>query len=70
MSFMLQCYSFKIDRGITSPVHVTEVVDGLNAIYKHYIHQLMSNVQLPGPKIFDSRITIHSSTQKNYVSLS
>ena len=43
-----------IDRGISAPGHVKEVVDGLNAIDKRYIHKLMSNVQLPGTNRFDS----------------
>ena len=64
-----QCYSIIIDRGISEPVHGKEVVGGLNAIDKRYIYQLMSNVQLPGPKIFDSQILMHSCTQKNVVSL-
>ena len=48
---MSQCYSFIIDCGISAPVHVKVVVDGINAIGKRYIYQLMSNVQLPGLKI-------------------
>ena len=47
MSVMLQCYSFIIDSGIGAPGHEKEVVNGLNAIDKRYIYQLMSNVQLP-----------------------
>ena len=45
--------------------------DGLNTIAKRYIYiyQLMSNVQLPGSKKFDSLILIHSFIQKNDVSL-
>ena len=50
MSVMSQCYSIIIDRGISSPGHGKEVVDGLNDIEKCYIYQLMSNVQLPGSK--------------------
>ena len=46
------------------------MVDGLNAIEKRYIYQLMSNVQLPGLNFFDSQILINSCTQKNDVSLS
>ena len=48
MSVFFQYYSIIIDRGISAPGHVKEVVDGINAIYKRYIYQLMSNVQLPG----------------------
>ena len=51
MSVMFQCYSVITDRGTSAPGHIKEVVDGLNYIYKRYIYQLMSNVQLPGSKI-------------------
>ena len=48
MSVMLQCYSVIIDPGISAPENGKEVFDILNNIYKLYIHQLMSNVKLPG----------------------
>ena len=44
MSVIPQCYSVIIDRGISEPEHGKEVIDGLNAIDKRYIYQLMSNV--------------------------
>ena len=66
---MAQCYSVIIDCGISAPGYVKEVVGGLNGIYKRYIYQLMSHVQLPGSKIFDSQILMHSWTQNNYFSL-
>ena len=66
---MYQCYAFIIDRGISAPGHYKEVVDGLNAIDKRYIYQLMSNVQLLGSKTFDSQILIKYFTQNNDVSL-
>ena len=56
--------SFIVDRGISAPVHGKEVADGLNTIDKRYIYQVMSNVQLPGSKTFDSQILIHSFTHK------
>ena len=46
MSVISQFYSVIIDRGISATGHGKEVVDGLNAIYKRYIYQLMSYVQL------------------------
>ena len=70
MSEMSQCYSIRIDRGISSPGHGKEVVDGLNDVDKRYIYQLMSKVQLPGSIRFDSRIKIHTGTEKKDVSLS
>ena len=42
-----QCYSIIIDRDISEPWHGKEVVDGLNAVYKRYIHKLISTVKLP-----------------------
>ena len=49
---------------MSAPGHGKEVVDGLNAIDKRFVYQLMSNVQLRGSKIFDSHIIMHSCTQK------
>ena len=39
-----------IDRGISVPGHLIEVVDGLNATEKGFIFHLMVPVQLPGTK--------------------
>ena len=61
MSVISQTYSIIIDCGIIAPVNGGEVVDGLNAVDKRYIYQLMSKVQLPGSVIFYSRIKIHTS---------
>ena len=60
MSVLSQCYSIIIDQGISAPGHGKEVVDGINTIDKRYIYQLVSNVQLPRSKTFDSHIIIHS----------
>ena len=64
MSVLSQRHSIIFDQGISAPGHGKEVVDGLNAIYKRYMHQLMYTVQLPGSKIFERQILIHSFTQK------
>ena len=69
MSVMSQCYSFIIDRGISAPGNGKEVVNGLNENDKRYIYQLISNVQLPGSKTFDSQIIMNYFTQNNDVSL-
>ena len=61
---MNHCYSITFDWGISAPVHGKEVQDGLNAVDKRSIYQLMSTVQLPGSIIFDSQIKIHIGTQK------
>ena len=45
------------------------MVDGLNAVDKCYIYQLMVEVKLPGSVIFDSHIKIHTGTDNKDVSL-
>ena len=64
-----QCHSIIIYRGISAPGNGKELVGGINVIDKRYIYQLMSNVQLPGSKTFDSQILIHSYTPKHDVSV-
>ena len=66
---MFKCYSIIIDRGISAPSHVKEVVDGINAIEKRFIYQLMSNVQPQGSKKFDSHILMHYFTENSDVSM-
>ena len=70
MSVMSQTYSIIIVRGISAPEHGKEVVDGLNAVDKRYIYQLISKVQLTGSVRFDSQIKMHTGTENKYVSLS
>ena len=48
MLMLSQSFSVIIDCGKSAPVHVREVVYGLNVIYKRFIFQLFSTVQLPG----------------------
>ena len=67
MSVMSQTYSIIIDQGISAPGHGKEVVDGLNAVDKRYIYQLMSKVQLPGSIRFESQIKMHTVTEKRDV---
>ena len=69
MSVISKTYSIIIDRGISAPGHGKEVVDGLNAVDKRYIYQLMFKVQLPGSVRFDSQIKIHTGTENKDVSL-
>ena len=66
---MSQTYSIIIDRGISAPGNEKEVVDGLNAVDKRYIYQLMSKVQLPESIRYDSQIKIHTGTENKDVSL-
>ena len=69
MSVLSQCYSIIIDRGISAPGHGNYVANGLNAIDKCYVYQLMYNVQLKVSKTLYSQILMHYFTQKNDVSL-
>ena len=64
MLVLSQRQSIIIDRGISAPRHGKEVVDGINDIYKRYMYQLMSNVQVPVSKTFDSQILMHFCTPK------
>ena len=64
MTVLSQCYLIIIYLVISAPGHDKELVDGLNAIDKRYIYQLMSNVQLPVSITFDSHILMHYWTPK------
>ena len=64
MSVVSQCYSVIIYCVIIAHGHIKEIVDGLKYIDKHYIYQLLSNVQLTGSKTFYLQIIMHSCTSK------
>ena len=49
-------------------MHDKQVVYGLNDVDKRYIYQLMYNVQLPGSKIFDSQMKMHTGNKNDDVS--
>ena len=66
---MYQSHSIIIDRGISSPRHGKEVVYVINAVDKRYIYKFLSTVQIPGSKIFDLWMQIHTGTQNDDVSL-
>ena len=68
MSVMSQTYSIIFDRVISAPGHGKEVVDGLNAVDKRYIYQLMYKVKLPESIRFDSKIKMHTGTENKDVS--
>ena len=61
MSVMSQTDSIIIYHGISAPGHGEEVVDGINAVGKRYIYQLMSKVNLPGSFRFYSQIKLHDA---------
>ena len=64
MSLLSQQHSIIIDWGLSAPGHDKEGVDGLNAIDKRFMYQLISNVQFPESKTFDSWILMHSCIPK------
>ena len=55
LSILSQSFNKIIDRGISVPGHVREVVDDLNDTNKSFIFYLMDTVQLPGGKCFDKK---------------
>ena len=59
MSVLSQRHSIIFDRGISAPGHDKDVVDGFNAIEKHYMYKLMSTVQLLGSKVSGTHILRH-----------
>ena len=69
MSMLPQAFSVIIDRGISAPVHVRELLNGLNGIGKRVILQLMSTVQLPGAKFYEKQMVMHTGTRTSNVSL-
>ena len=69
MSVMSQCYSIIIHRGISALGNGKEVAYGLNSVYKRYIYQWMSTVQIPGSNRFYSQIQMHTGNQNYDVSL-
>ena len=66
---MSQSYSVITDQGISAPGNDKEVVDGLNAVDKRYIYQLIFNGQLPGSNRFDYQMQMYTGNQKYDVSL-
>ena len=64
MSVLSQRHSIIFDWGISATGHGKEVVDVINYIYKRYMYQLMSTVQLLGSKTFGKQILMYSCTPK------
>ena len=58
-----------IDHGISVPGHRREVVYGLNATDKSFLFQLISTMQIPGEKTYDTQMEIHSVTPTSDVGL-
>ena len=64
-----QEFSVIIECGISAPGHGREVVDGLNAIEKWFIFQLISTVKLPGATSYNTKMVMHTGTHRPEVSL-
>ena len=64
MSVTFQYYSVIIDSGSIAPGYGKDMLYGLNDTDKCYIYQPMSNVKLPGSKVFDSYIIMNSWTKQ------
>ena len=70
LSMLSQGFSVIIDRCISEPGHVREVVDGLNLTVKRFLLQLVSTVKFPGEKEYDTQMTMNSGTPTSDISLS
>ena len=68
-SILTKFFNIIIDRGISAPVHVREVVYGLNTAYKRFIFHLMSTVQLSGSERFDTQKSVQTATKNTHMSL-
>ena len=66
----LQAFSVIFNPGISAIGYGIEVVDGINTIKKRFPFQLISTVQLPGEKGYDTKMVIHNVTQTYDASLS
>ena len=70
MSMLSQAFSVIIDCGISALGHGREVLDRINVIDKSVLFQLISTVQLPGKKGYDTRMIMQTGTHTPGVSLS
>ena len=69
LSILSQSFNIIINRGISAPGHVIEVVDGLNYTDKRFILHLISTFQLTDSKQFDTQMAVHTATQNTDMSL-
>ena len=64
-----QSFHIIIYCGISAPGHGREVVDGLIATDKIFIFHPVSTFQIPGSKLFDTQMLVHTTKQNTDVSL-
>ena len=62
-------YNPVIDRGVGSPGHGKDVVDGLNANYNMFLSVLMKNAQLPDAATNNSQVFMDTSISSTDISL-
>ena len=65
----LQSYFVLIESVVSAPVHVGELLYGLNNTEKRFLFQLMETVKLPVSKGFDTNMLIHSVSHNYDASL-
>ena len=64
-----QEFSVIIDRGISAPGHVREVVNGFNSIGKRFLFRLISTVQLTDAKGYAKHMVMCTVIRTSDVSL-
>ena len=69
MSMLSQAFSVIVDCVISAPGHGREVLYSLNSIDKSFLFQFISTVQLPGAKVYDIQVIMHTVTRALDVSL-
>ena len=58
---LFHAYNIVIDSGVGAPVHVKDVVDGLNTTDKKFLTVFMENVKLPDSASNNSQMVMHTS---------
>ena len=69
MPMLSQDFYVIIDRGLSASVNCREVVNGLNSIDKQFFFQLVSTVQLPVAKKYDTHMVMNTGTCASDTSL-
>ena len=63
ISILSQAFYILIDRGISAPSHVREVLYDINVIDKKIIFRILPTLQLPGENSHDTQMVIHTVTR-------
>ena len=70
LSMLAHAYNIIIDSGVGAPGNFREVVDGLNDTEKRFLSMLMTTLQLHGAAVYESQISMHTSTSNTDIILS